>query len=187
MPPRLPARTPLLAAALVIGMSVSGCGIIRGARSRPEINTTARVYAAVFASAWRGAGPPQVEDSTAVFILPTQPRQPPTQREMAALPDELAPRLAALTATRTPSAALPLPAGNVLVDRSESRRIQDQRYGGAVVLAVSPVAFSDDSAHALVYLEQHCGAVCGSGKAIWLARDSRGRWRVRGEMITTVQ
>ncbi|MBB4638336.1 hypothetical protein [Longimicrobium terrae] len=159
----------------------------RGARSHPAADAATGVHDAVIASAWRGPGPAQVEDSTPVFILPAQPLPPMIQRQIAALPDGLAQRLAAISATRTPSAALPLPAGTALVDSGESRRIQEEGYGGAVMLAVSPVAFSDDSTHALVYLEQHCGPVCGSGKVVWLARDSRGRWRVRGEVVTTMQ
>ncbi|MFL5574708.1 MAG: hypothetical protein ACJ79S_01860, partial [Gemmatimonadaceae bacterium] len=56
-----------------------------------------------------------------------------------------------------------------------------ERLGGTKVLAVTPIAFSDDSAQALVYYEVWCGDLCGGGYELWFVRGAAGRWRLRQE------
>ena len=46
-------------------------------------------------------------------------------------------------------------------------------------MSASPVAYSADGEQALVYLERHCGSLCGSGDIVWLVRGSTVTWRIQ--------
>jgi hypothetical protein len=55
-----------------------------------------------------------------------------------------------------------------------------ERYAGTPgLLRVSHVGFDETGVHALVYFEHQCGADCGAGRLVHLARDS-GAWQVKG-------
>jgi hypothetical protein len=69
-----------------------------------------------------------------------------------------------------------------ILSAKRARRLAAERLGGAGVLAITPVAFTDDSAQALVYYEVWCGDLCGGGYELWLVRESDGHWELRQEM-----
>ncbi len=46
-----------------------------------------------------------------------------------------------------------------------------------ITLAVSPITYAPDSTQALVYLEVHCGPVCGGGDIVYLRKSGLG-WAV---------
>ena len=59
------------------------------------------------------------------------------------------------------------------------------RFAGASgLLRISHVGFDDNFGHALVYLEQVCGADCGAGHLFHLLHDAQGGWTVQDD--TTV-
>jgi hypothetical protein len=52
------------------------------------------------------------------------------------------------------------------------------------LIRVSRVGFDPARAQAVVYVEFECGATCGSGRLVHLARGEAGRWRVlSGELL----
>ncbi len=54
-----------------------------------------------------------------------------------------------------------------------------ERYPGTPgLLRLSRAGFSDDFEHALVYVEHHCGADCGSGRVSHLVFDAVTGWQV---------
>ena len=54
------------------------------------------------------------------------------------------------------------------------------RYSGAPgLLRVSRAGFDDSFSHALVYIEYQCGAECGAGRLVHLARATEGEWNVQ--------
>jgi hypothetical protein len=52
--------------------------------------------------------------------------------------------------------------------------------GFVTVWSISPVGFSADGMHALLYAEHHCGALCGGG-AYYLLEKQEANWRVIGD------
>jgi hypothetical protein len=59
-----------------------------------------------------------------------------------------------------------------------------ERYAGAPgVLRLSHAGFDETRAHALVYLEHHCGAECGAGHLFHLVRGGAGEWTVAGGAV----
>ena len=56
---------------------------------------------------------------------------------------------------------------------------RDDRDSTGIVLSVSPVAYTTDSAQALVYIEVHCGGLCGGADIIYL-RKIDSAWVIAG-------
>jgi hypothetical protein len=46
------------------------------------------------------------------------------------------------------------------------------------VVRLSRVGYSRDSSHALLYLDHHCGGLCGTGWRVQLRREAAGHWHV---------
>ncbi len=157
----------------------------------PPSGLAARVYVAVFDSLVRdsGAGPIVVPESTVVFRAPAG--APSTWEEFARVPAGLPARLEAVSRVPQSTARLPLPRAVQVLSAAEFEQIRlaqprdwwgefRRRYPGQrQVLSFSPVAFSDDSATALVEFVQGCGDDCGSGQLVWLERAPGDRWTVR--------
>jgi hypothetical protein len=107
------------------------------------------------------------------------------------VPEALPPALETLSRVRRSSSDLALQRPIRLVTRSELREIfvrgrrdsWDEFYRRYPrqrnLLQFSPVAFSSDKRHALVYYEYHCGFECGGGEIVWLVRADQRQWRVR--------
>lgn len=162
---------------LVSALGVSAGGKRAVAQSTQSARAEhAQVYAAVLAGAEGGfAAPVYVEAGIARYVA----RLPPRLRSDSILQD-LSNRLDA--ASRVPGKArqLGLPDVVRIVSARESRRLQARGLGGTVVIAVSPVVFSADQRRAMLYLERHCGPVCGDSRVVWLSRDATGRWIEEG-------
>jgi hypothetical protein len=98
------------------------------------------------------------------------------------VPPPLPARLSALSAGGTPVLAKAFPPPARTLPAARARRLAAERLGGTGILAVTPIAFTDDSAQALVYYEVWCGSLCGGGYEVWLVRGPDGRWVQRQEM-----
>lgn len=105
------------------------------------------------------------------------------RRGKAVVPPPLPARLSALSEGGTPIAVEAFPAPVRTLPSARAQRLATEGLGGRMVLAVTPVAFADDSAQALVYFELWCGSVCGGGQELWLVRAPDGRWRLRQAMM----
>jgi len=92
------------------------------------------------------------------------------------VPLALAKRLEDLSRVPRAATTLSLPKGVRIVTEEESDRLQREGFGAQVVLAVSPVALSEDSSDALIYYELHCGGLCGHGAVAWFRRARDGGW-----------
>lgn len=150
------------------------------------------VYAALLDS----IGPKPIPDTLVVGDSSLQFRAPAGgvvawRTQFDSIPPDLPRRLEAISQNRVPSRVLGLPRPAKVVTRAELgeifatgpdgwiefyRRYPQQRS----YIQLSPVAFSADSLHALVYYEYHCGGRCGGGDAVWLTRkSSMSGWHVR--------
>ena len=69
-----------------------------------------------------------------------------------------------------------------MISSGAASQIVEERLGGMAFLAVTPVAFADDSSQALVYYEKRCGPLCGSGHELWFIRGADGLWTLRQEI-----
>lgn len=172
---------------LVAGVGFLALATAVNAQSTPRPARTDRatdVYAALLAEA---AGelhaPVWIEARSARYAPLGLGAWLPIRRQQDSLPPGLVERLRAVAARPGDARRLPLPREVRIVSPTRSRQLQAQGHGGTVVYALSPVAFSADSTDALVYVERHCGALCGNGRAVWLVRASDGRWTVRGEVL----
>ena len=68
-------------------------------------------------------------------------------------------------------------------DPAASWKLFFTRFAGAPgLLRVSHAGFDDAMGHALVYLEQVCGADCGAGHLFHLARDEHDHWVVQDDV-----
>lgn len=145
----------------------------------PASATTAAVYEALIASLALGDAPVYVKSTSEQFRI--GPRQELRTRGAPAdsFPTELARRLEEVSLLPRAAATLSLPRAVRIVTEEESDQIQEGGLGARVVLAVSPVAISDDSTDALVYYGLHCGSLCGHGAVVWFHRGSDGRWQFR--------
>jgi hypothetical protein len=174
---------------------------VTGACSRSATPETARfvvptgvaadIYRVVLDSLARepAVAPMVVAESTVVFRAPAG--TPVTWQEFERVPAGLPARLEALSQTPRSSAALPLPRPILVLTRAESEQIRQaqprawwaefaRRYPTQhAVLAFSPIAFSNDSASALVEFVSNCGDSCGGGQLVWMERRSGGVWVVR--------
>lgn len=140
------------------------------------------IYAVVVAYAFEGGQPDTlllVSESPAYHALPADNF---LRHGKAMVPPPLPARLSALSAGRAPVdvEAFPAPMHPLLTE--SVHRLAEARLGGTKVLAVTPVAFTDDSTQALVYYEVWCGRLCGGGYELWLVHGYDGRWHVRQEM-----
>jgi hypothetical protein len=130
-----------------------------------------------------------VAESTVVFRAPAG--VPVTWQDFARVPAGLPAQLEAISATPRASSALPLPRPVIVLTRAESEQIRQaqpkdwwtefaRRYPTQrAVLAFSPIAFSKDSASALVEFVSNCGDNCGGGQLVWMERRPGGGWIVR--------
>ncbi len=157
----------------------------------PPSGTAARVYSAVFDSLVRSASdvPVVVAESTVVFRAPAG--EPVTWQEYGKVPAGLPASLEAVSQRPQSSARLPLPRPMRVLTRAEFEQIrlaqpQDwwaefaRRYPAQrEVLAFSPIAFSSDSATAMVEFVHGCGDTCGGGQLVWLERGPGERWSIR--------
>jgi hypothetical protein len=91
---------------------------------------------------------------------------------------------------------LTLPIAYVLVDDREIRSLFAKGVGGwddfnrkypdsAGVIRLSRVGFNPNMDQALVYVTKSCGPLCGSGKYVFLVKDSDG-WKVKKEFLVWV-
>ena len=175
-------------ALLVLGVwaLAAGCGIRRhpDVRSGAVPSAEARIYAAVLRDAQRNARQDslRIESQTVVFGgIPQGVLS--RQRVLAVLPAGLIERLATISAVPRDVRMLPLPARTRVVAPDESRQLQERGRGGLAIFGLSPIAFSDDSANALVVVRSACGPLCGGATAVWYAADPAGTWRKRGEFL----
>ena len=131
-----------------------------------------------------------IGDSSLVFLLPTPDVVPGWRAQFDSFPPPLVAELARRSATRLPSALLPLPPSTRTIPSDELRDIFSRGRDGWTEfyrryprqrswITLSPVVFNPDSTQALLYREYHCGGLCGSGDLIWLQRRDDTRWRVR--------
>lgn len=59
-----------------------------------------------------------------------------------------------------------------------------ERYAGSPgLLSLSRPGYNVTLNHALVYVEHHCGAACGSARLVHLARDDIAGWQVLGTSL----
>lgn len=178
-----------LFAVLILAACVRGTpGEEWSASAPPE----AAVYAAVLTKIYRGPPPDTVvaRDSTLVFRVPTG-GVPEWRQEFDSIPAPLTEALAAVSAKLVPTASLPLlnPVRTLSTDERRALFREGPRAGweefrrrfpsARLYFALTPVAFSADSAQALVYYDYHCGSLCGGGNAVWLTREPVGEWVVR--------
>jgi hypothetical protein len=104
-----------------------------------------------------------------------------------------------LTKNQAPSSItdqLTLPIAYVLVDDREIRSLFAKGVEGwddfnrkypdsAGVIRLSRVGFNPNMDQALVYVTKSCGPLCGSGKYVFLVKDSNG-WKVKKEFTVWV-
>lgn len=129
-------------------------------------------------------------DSTLAFRV-SRDAVPSWRAEFDSIPATLATLLETVSAAKRSSAALPMPRPVRIVTSAELSEIFESRGRGGwqefyrryprqrSYLRFTPVAFSADTLDALVYYEYYCGGLCGWGSAVWLRRQSNGRWQVQ--------
>jgi len=148
---------------------------LSGTQVAPEV----AVYALVVAHVGAADGSVAVEDQTVAYR--PLPEGNWLLRGRAAVPRELVTQLArasAQTLQLDPQRYPRLP----ITARTVARTMAESALGGMTVIGVSPVAFSSDSAEALVFYEVRCGPICGKSAELWLER--RGtNWLLRQEII----
>lgn len=181
----------VLAFAFAAASSVVACGPDvmgrRAAHSGPvaphEVPSAEReIYSIVVGHAFEGGRPDTlllVSESPAYSDLPAENF---LRHDKAVVPPPLPARLSALSTDHAPVHEEAFPAPVRPLSSESARRLAEARLGGTKVLAVTPVAFTDDSTQALVYYEVWCGRLCGGGYELWFVRGHDGRWRIRHEM-----
>jgi hypothetical protein len=140
------------------------------------------IYALVVAHSFGGRRPDTlllVSESPTYHDLPADNF---LRRGKAVVPPPLPRRLSALSAGRAPADVEAFPAPVRTLHTESAQRLATERLGGTKVLAVTPVAFTDDSVQALVYYEVWCGRACGGRYELWLVRGPDGRWQLRQEI-----
>jgi hypothetical protein len=154
------------------------------ARLAPATDAEMQVYSAALPPALGDslAGFRYILDSTAVFTLSRGDWRPRARAAWDSMPGGLPERLAALSADSRPMRRKGWPTWLRVVDRAtwlaENRMFGP--YERASLYLVSPVAFSADSMHALVYIELPCPeGLCGGGSVHWMVRAPDGQWRLR--------
>lgn len=177
-------------------LGVSSIAIVAQSKPVSPVSIDTAVYAALLDSIGLRPLPDTLllGDSTLTFRAPTG-GIPTWRTQFDSIPSELPPKLEVASQTKLPSSALALPRPVRIVARVELdeifasgpdgwrefyRRYPRQRSW----ILFSPIAFSVDSVHALVYYEYHCGGLCGGGDAVWLMRNAKtGRWFVRKRVM----
>jgi hypothetical protein len=129
-------------------------------------------------------------DSTLAFHV-SRDAVPSWRAEFDSIPAALSTLLETISAAKRSSTVLPLPRPVRILTSAELDEIFETRGRDGwdefyrryprqrSYLRFTPVAFSADTLDALVYYEQYCGSLCGEGTAVWLRRQSTGRWRVQ--------
>jgi hypothetical protein len=105
------------------------------------------------------------------------------RRGKEVVPRPLPARLSVLSVAGAAVSVEVFPAPARAMSAAHAQQLAAERHGGMKVLAVTPIAFDDDSTQALVYYETWCGSLCGGGYELWLVRGPDERWRLRQEMI----
>ena len=140
------------------------------------------IYAVVVAHAFEGGRPDTlllVSESPAYRDLPADNF---LRHGKAVVPSPLPGRLSVLSAGGAPVDVESFPAPARALPTESARSLAAARLGGTKAIAVTPVAFTDDSTQALVYYEVWCGRVCGGGYELWLVRGHDGHLCLRQEM-----
>jgi hypothetical protein len=179
-------------------MSVSCVSPPRAETSVAPTSRVAEVYATLVDSAYTRPTPDTllVAESTVAFRIPPVGTRSEWRRKYDSIPAELPAALAAASRSKRPSSELPLPRPVRFIAHAELTEIFARGVGEGWqefyrryprqrnYLAFSPVVFSADSVDALVYLEYHCGGLCGGGDLYWLTRTGNGRgWRVQKKVM----
>ena len=154
----------------------------------PEPSAVAAVYVAVYDSLWKRPGVyVRLIDST---IAMRNASADSTAYGVDARNAVLRTDLAAAMSRRTDLRALLKGRGITLVSRATVDSVfrgegptawsdYDAKYGRGGFAEVSGIGFTPDSLKAAVYVNYHCGAVCGYGSTVTLARDKMGQWRIQ--------
>ena len=169
-------------ALIMLAVGVVGCAA-RGAAPPATASTIhAEVYAALVAHAFPSGRPDTIllEEKTVTYR--EIPEGNSLRRGKDVVPIPLPSRLTSLSAEPLPVRPEDFPAPVRLLPPTRARQLAAERLGGTMVLAVTPIVFSNDSSQALVYYDGHCGALCGAGYELWLVRSADGRWLLRQDM-----
>jgi hypothetical protein len=182
------AQTALAAIALVA--ACRAVDVSTGMPSRELGDARPEIYRALLDTVF-GEHFPQflvVEDSSLLFRYSPNDHRPARH---ANVPDELLMQLNAVSVTKnalgglgTPTSWRPVPIAQIRSLFHTNPEIGwanfHARYPGAQGwLGVTPIVVNSEGNQAVVYYEWHCGSLCGQGQLALLARDERGRWRVR--------
>jgi hypothetical protein len=159
-----------------------------GCAARPRVaplhvaRASAGIYEALLAHAFPAGRPDTIllDDKTVSYH--DLPAGNWLRRGKDVVPSPLPARLSALSA-----AALAVPpqvfaAPVRLLSTASALRLAERRLGGTTILAVTPIAFTDDSSQALVYYDARCGGLCGGGYELWFVRAADGRWVLRQDL-----
>lgn len=167
---------------------LAAVSLVMGAACAPQVSDEVAVYALVFGGEDEDPSPTRqirliLEDAT--IPLSSARASPARLKEFEDMPTAL--RTAVSKAVSTGGKKLDaarFPPGTTLVPKQEIEAgferssledgyaLLERRYGVRGWAAVSEVIVSDNRTDALVYVEMHCGELCGAGHYVWLHRDS---------------
>lgn len=137
-------------------------------------------------------GPYLIQDSTRSFEVPAYSRGESNDQP---IPDLLKRELSTQNTTRSVVEPEKLPSGARIVrtDTLASFFSSGAAKGWMRFRSAFPAtrgyfqltkpAFNADSTDALLYVDYHCGPLCGSGRLLHLVRDSTNVWRVRQNIL----
>ena len=157
--------------------------------TRPPTAETTQyaVYAEVLDSLFLHRQPRRIAVVEATIVDPPLGLEAP--RNVGLMLDSVAPELrAALSrAVRAPVAlrsAFPLQGEVTLLPPSSLYSQRDPTQGiGTDIAAFSAVGFAPDGRTAALYVQHHCGDLCGTASVVALARLESGRWQIRARRI----
>jgi hypothetical protein len=136
-----------------------------------------------------------VAERTAVFHTSSLITREDFRRRYDGFPSALAGPLEAASSPPRPTETLSLPYPIHVVSSKELNALFGndpqkgwegfhRRYPRArSYFAFSPIVYSTNGADALFWYEWYCGSLCAGGEAVWVSRDSQGRWQFRQKVL----